>query len=120
MTSEPAVDWTNKVSEQSAKAVKRHPAVSGYRHIQATLARWRRNRSYLDSAAAYGITALDAITAALAGTRWLPLNARRGSSLKLQLTRAAEWTPGYGSPKKLRTRADLRARTRKNGSENTT
>ena len=113
------MDWTNKVSEQSTKAAKRHPAVSGYRHIQATLARWRRNRSYLDSAA-YGITALDAITAALAGTRWLPLNTRRGSSLKLQLTRAAEWTPGYGSPKKLRTRADLRARTRKNGSENTT
>jgi transposase len=94
-TSEPAVDWTNNVSEQSAKAAKRHQAVSGYRHTQATLARWRRNRSYLDSAATHGITALDAITANLVGTRWLPLHARRGSSLKLQLTRIAEWTPGY-------------------------
>ena len=45
---------------------------------------------------------------------------RRGSSLKLQLTQAPAWTPGYWSPKNLRTRADLRARTRKNGSENTT
>ena len=33
-------------------------------HTQATLARWCRNRSYLDSATAHGITAL---TSALAG-----------------------------------------------------
>jgi hypothetical protein len=69
------VDWTNNVSEQGAKATKRYQAVSGYWHIQATLARWCRNRSYPDSAAAHGITALDAITAALAGTPWLPLHA---------------------------------------------
>jgi hypothetical protein len=71
-TSEPAVEWTNNVSEQGAKAAKRHQAVSGYWHTQATLARWCRNRSYLDSSAAHGITALDAITAALAGKPWLP------------------------------------------------
>jgi transposase IS66 family protein len=74
-TREPAVDWTNNVSEQGAKAAKRHQAVSGYWHTQATLARWCRIRSYLDSAAACGITALDAITAALAGKPWLPLPA---------------------------------------------
>jgi len=50
-TRQPAVEWTNNVSEQGAKAAKRHQAVSGYWHTQATLARWCRIRSYLDSAA---------------------------------------------------------------------
>jgi hypothetical protein len=71
-TREPTVDWTNNVSEQGAKAAKRHQAVSGYWHTQATLARWCRIRSYLDSAANHGLTALDAVTAALAGRPWLP------------------------------------------------
>jgi len=31
-----------------------------------------RLRSYLDSAAAHGITALDAISSAIAGNPWLP------------------------------------------------
>jgi hypothetical protein len=70
-TREPAVEWTNNVSEQGAKAAKRHQAVSGYWHTQATLARWCRIRSYLDSTAR-GLTALDAITAALVGKPWLP------------------------------------------------
>ena len=67
-----AVDWTNNVSERGAKAAKRHQAVSGYWHSLATLARWCRIRSYLDSAAAHGVTALDAISGALAGKPWLP------------------------------------------------
>ena len=67
-----AVDWTNNVSERGAKAAKRHQAVSGYWHSLATLARWCRIRSYLDTAAAHGITALDAIRDALAGKPWLP------------------------------------------------
>ena len=67
-----AVDWTNNISEQGAKAAKRHQAVSGYWHTQATLARWCRIRSYLDSAAAHGLTALDAIRAAIEGKPWLP------------------------------------------------
>jgi hypothetical protein len=71
-TREPAVAWTNNVSEQGVKAAKRHQAVSGYWHTQATLARWCRIRSYLDSAAAYGRTALEAVTAALSDTPWLP------------------------------------------------
>jgi transposase len=71
-TREPAVDWTNNVSEQGAKAAKRHQAVSGCWHTQATLARWCRIRSYLDSATAHGVTALDAVSAALAGKPWLP------------------------------------------------
>jgi transposase len=74
-THKSTVDWTNNVSEQGAKAAKRHQAVSGYWHTQATLTRWCRIRSYLDSAAAQGITALDAITTALAGQPWLPLPA---------------------------------------------
>jgi transposase len=67
-----AVDWTNNVSERGAKAAKRHQAVSGYWHSLATLARWCRLRSYLDSAAAHGITALDAIRTAIEGKPWLP------------------------------------------------
>jgi len=67
-----AVDWTNNISERGAKAAKRHQAVSGYWHSLATLARWCQIRSYLDSAAAHGITALDAIRSAIAGKPWLP------------------------------------------------
>jgi transposase len=67
-----AVDWTNNASERGGKAVKRHQAVSGYWHSLATLARWCRIRSYLDSAAAHSVTALDAIAGALAGRPWLP------------------------------------------------
>jgi transposase len=67
-----AVDWTNNVSERGAKAAKRHQAVSGYWHSLPTLARWCRLRSYLDSAAAHGITALDAVRAAIEGKPWLP------------------------------------------------
>jgi hypothetical protein len=67
-----AVDWTTNVAERGAKAAKRHQAVSGYWHSLATLARWCRIRSYLDSAAAHGITALDAIRDALTGKPWLP------------------------------------------------
>jgi transposase IS66 family protein len=71
-TSQPAVEWTNNVSERGAKAAKRHQAVSGYWHSGATLARWCRIRSYLDSATAHRLTALDAVSAALAGQPWLP------------------------------------------------
>jgi hypothetical protein len=71
-TREFAVSWTNNVSERGAKAAKRHQAVSGYWHSLATLARWCRIRSYLDTAAAHGITALDAISSAIAGKPWLP------------------------------------------------
>ena len=66
------VNWTNNVSERGAKAAKRHQAVSGYWRTLDTLARWCRVRSYLDSAAAHGITALDAIRSALSGKPWLP------------------------------------------------
>ena len=65
------MSWTNNVSERGAKAAKRHQAVSGYWHSLATLARWCRIRSYLDTAAAHGITALDAISTAIAGKPWL-------------------------------------------------
>ena len=71
-TREFAVSWTNNVSERGAKAAKRHQAVSGYWHSLATLARWCRIRSYLDTAAAHGVTALDAIRAAIEGKPWLP------------------------------------------------
>ena len=67
-----AVDWTTNVAERGAKAAKRHQAVSGYWHSLPTLARWCRLRSYLDSAAAHGVTALDAVRAAIEGRPWLP------------------------------------------------
>ena len=67
-----AVSWTSNVSERGAKAARRHQAVSGYWHSLATLARWCRLRSYLDSAATHGITARDAIATAITGKPWLP------------------------------------------------
>jgi transposase len=67
-----AVSWTDNVSERGAKAAKRHQAVSGYWHTLATLTRWCHIRSYLDTAAAHGVTALNAIRDALAGKPWLP------------------------------------------------
>ena len=67
-----SVDWTNNISEQGAKAAKRHQAVSGYWQTHATLQRWCRFRSYLDSALAHGLTALEATTRAADGNPWLP------------------------------------------------
>jgi hypothetical protein len=66
------VGWTNNISERGAKAAKRHQAVSGYWHTLRTLARWCRIKSYLDSAAAHGVSAIDAIRAAIEGKPWLP------------------------------------------------
>jgi transposase len=74
-TRELAVEWTNNCSEQAVKAAKRHQAVSGYWHTPRTLARWCRIRSYLDSAANHELTALQAISRALAGDPWLPVPA---------------------------------------------
>jgi transposase len=71
-TREFAVEWTSNSAERAVKGPKRHQAVSGYWHTLATLARWCRIRSYLDSAANHGLGALDAIRAALAGKPWLP------------------------------------------------
>ena len=68
---EPAVEWTNNISERGARAAKRHQAVSGYWHTQTTLARWCGIRSYLDSAMNHGLSAFDAISAALAAKPWL-------------------------------------------------
>jgi transposase len=76
-----SVDWTNNVSERGAKAAKRHQAVSGYWHSLATLARWCCIRSYLDSAAAHGVTALDAISGALAGEILATATPRAGLTL---------------------------------------
>ena len=67
---------SNNISERGAKAAKRHQAVSGYWHSLATLARWCRIRSYLDSAANHRLTALNAVTRALVGDPWLPVQAR--------------------------------------------
>ncbi len=64
--------WTTNVVERGAKAAKRHQAVSGCWHALATLARWCRIRSYLDSARAHGLTAMQAIRDALDGNPWLP------------------------------------------------
>ena len=48
------------------------PGAERYWHTLATLARWCRIRSYLDSAAAHGFSALDAIRGALARKPGLP------------------------------------------------
>ena len=67
-----AVGWTSNVSERGAKKARRHQAVSGYRHSLPTLSRWCRLSSYLDSAAAHGTAALDAVRAVIEEKPWLP------------------------------------------------
>ncbi len=76
----------NNVSEQGAKAAKRHQAVSGYWHTQATLARWCRIRSYLDSATAHGLTALDSVSAALSRQTLAPAAPRRRPACRMKPT----------------------------------
>jgi transposase len=66
------VDWVNNVSERGAKKAKRHQAVSGCWQSLATLQRWCRLASYLDTAAAHGTAALDAVRAVIEGKPWLP------------------------------------------------
>ena len=72
------IPWTNNPSEQAIRLPKRHQAVSGYWHTPTTLAAYLRVRSYLVSARDHGLTAVDAIRLALAGTPWMP--ARRAAS----------------------------------------
>ncbi|MGH7867478.1 MAG: IS66 family transposase [Candidatus Dormibacteraceae bacterium] len=67
------VPWTNNASEQALREPKRHQVVSGYWHSSATLGAYLRLRSYLVSARAHGLNALDAIHSALLGNPWLPL-----------------------------------------------
>jgi hypothetical protein len=67
------IPWTNNPSEQAIRLPKRHQAVSGYWHTPTTLAAYLRVRSYLVSARDHGLTAIDAIRLALAGTPWLPV-----------------------------------------------
>ena len=62
---------TNNASEHGTNTAKRHQAVSGCWHSLAPRP-WCRLRSYLDSAAAHGISTLDAISSAIVGKPWLP------------------------------------------------
>jgi transposase len=66
------IPWTNNASEQALRSPKRHQAVSGYWHSTDTLRDDLRVRSYLTSARAHGIRAIDAIHHALTGNPWLP------------------------------------------------
>jgi hypothetical protein len=95
-TTEFAVEWTSNSAERAVKGPKRHQAVSGYWHTQQTLGRWCRIRSYLDSAANHGRTALDAITSALAGQPWLPATqpaARVTREIRPRPQPAITWPP---------------------------
>jgi hypothetical protein len=71
-TTESAVEWTSNSAEQAVKGPKRHRAVSGYWHTQQTLGRWCRIHSYLGFPMSHGLTAIEAISTALAGKSWLP------------------------------------------------
>jgi transposase len=74
-TKDTSVPWTNNVSEQALKSPKLHQKVSGYWQTTLTLARFCRARSYLVTARNHGVTAIDAIHAALTGKPWLPVPA---------------------------------------------
>jgi transposase len=66
------VPWTNNASEQALKSPKLHQKVSGYWHTTITLVRFCRVRSYLVTTRNYGLTAIDAIHAAVTGDAWPP------------------------------------------------
>jgi transposase len=66
------IPWTNNAAEQALRNPKRHQAVSGYWRTTDTLRADLRVRSYLASARAHGIRAIDAIHHALTGNPWLP------------------------------------------------
>ena len=67
-----AIPWTNNASEQALRGPKRHQTVSGYWRTTNTLRADLRIRSYLTSARAHGIRAIDAIQRALTSNPWLP------------------------------------------------
>jgi hypothetical protein len=90
------VERANNVSGQDAKAAKQHQAVSGYWQTQATLTGWCRNRSYLDSAAAHGITAPRRHHRRPREHATAAAPRRRDRSLKPQLAQAPELTPRSG------------------------
>lgn len=58
--------------DQALRSPKRHQTVSGYWHTTNTLRADLRIRSYLTSARAHGIRAIDAIQRALTSNPWLP------------------------------------------------
>jgi hypothetical protein len=60
----------------------RHNFSLGIMAFPGHLTRWCRLRSYLDSTAAHGLTALDAITQGLADDPWLPRVSRLNCDLK--------------------------------------
>ena len=71
------VDWTTNVAERGAKAAKRHQAVSGYCALPGHPHPPVPHQKLPRSAAAHGITALDAIRTAIEGKPWLPPPPRR-------------------------------------------
>jgi hypothetical protein len=66
------IPWTNNASEQALKSPKRHQAVSGYWRTLDTLRDDLRIRSYLATARAHSLRAIDAIQRALTSNPWLP------------------------------------------------
>jgi hypothetical protein len=65
--------WSGRTtSPNAAPRLRKGTRPSQATGTLATLARWCRIRSYLDSAMAHGITAIDAIRTALEGNPWLP------------------------------------------------
>lgn len=58
--------WNGRTTSPKGRQAS-HQAVPGYWHTQATLARWCCVRSYLDSATAHGLTAIEAVSIALTG-----------------------------------------------------
>ena len=67
-----AVEWTSNSAERASKDPNGTRPSPGTGTPRARLPRWCRIRSYLESAAGHGLTAVDAISTALAGKPWLP------------------------------------------------
>lgn len=68
----PGLTWTNNASEQALRDIKVKMKVSGCWRGLTGARRYLRIRSYLTTARAHGLTAMQAIRDALTGTPWLP------------------------------------------------
>ena len=77
------VDRTNNVSERGARGRQATPGRPRLLAFPRRRRRWCRIRSYLDSATAYGITAIDAIRTALERSPAAP-DTRRGHGCQRQ------------------------------------
>jgi hypothetical protein len=67
------VPFTNNQAERDLRPAKTQMKISGTHRSEASAKAWARVRGYVSTARKHGITAYDAILAAVTGNPWKPL-----------------------------------------------